>query len=139
MSTVISFRANETTGGVADRTIETAKQETTGSVGARKNQASIFNVDNDLKQDTVCFRGAEQKNSKKPSTFSVILGSTIGLAALVVGLGYAHKYDVVGKIKNEKVKDFLKHTDVVTKPCHDACTWVKKNCYTRIKDYFNKK
>jgi len=52
----VSFRGSESTGGVADRTVETAKKETTGGVGARNNLASIFTVDNELKQDTVCFR-----------------------------------------------------------------------------------
>ena len=61
MVTGVSFRGGETTGSVADRKIETAKQETTGGVGARKNQDSIFTVDNEPKQDTVCFRGAYEE------------------------------------------------------------------------------
>lgn len=138
--TTISFRAAETTGGVGDRRIETAKQETTGGVGARKNQESIFTVDNELKQDTVCFRAnQEPEPKKKTSVLGIVLGSAAGIAAVVGLLGLAHKYDVVGKyIKNEKAQKFFKHTDTVTKPCHDACTWVKKNCYDKVINMFKK-
>ena len=140
MVTSISFRGGETTGGVGDRRIETAKQETTGGVGARNNQDSIFTVDNELKQDTVCFRGSEYGEAqKKTSTTGIILG-TLGTAAAVVGLlGLAHKYDVVGKIKNEKVQKFFRHADAVTEPCHKACKWVKNNSYDKIVKYFSDK
>ena len=131
MVTSVSFRGGETTGGVSDRRTETAKQETTGGVGARNNQDSIFTVDNELKQDTVCFRGSEGE-PKKTSAATVIFG-TLGTAAAIVGLlGLAHKYDVVGKITNEKAQKFFRHTDVVTKPCHDACKWIKNNSYDKI-------
>ena len=136
--TTITFRGGETTGSVADRRIETAKQETTGGVGARKSQESIFTVDNDLKQDTVCFR-AKTEQKEKHSTVGTILGITALTAAVIGGLGLAHKYDVVGKIKNQKAQDFFRHTDTVTKPCHDACAWVKKNCYNRVINFFKSK
>ena len=135
--TTITFRGGETTGGVADRTIETAKQETTGGVGARKNQESIFTVDNELKQDTVCFRAKEPK--EKTSTLGIVFGTATGIAAVVGLLGLAHKYDLVGKIGNEKVQNFFRHTDTVTKPCHDACAWVKQNSYDKIVNMFRNK
>ena len=135
----VSFRANETTGGVADRTVETAKQETTGGVGVRKNNDSIF-VDNELKQDTVCFKAAasqpEQKKSSPLKTFILFLG---GAAAIVGGLGLAHKYNVVGKIGNEKARKFFQHTDTVTEPCHKACAWVKTNCWDKVVKFFSSK
>ena len=138
MVTSVSFRGGETTGGVADRRIETAKQETTGGVGARNNQDSIFTVDNELKQDTVCFRGYGEPE-KKTSTTAVVLG-TLGTAAAIVGLlGLAHKYDVVSKISNEKVQKFFRHTDAVTEPCHKACKWLKNNSYDKIVNYFKDK
>ncbi len=139
MVTGVSFRGGETTGSVADRKIETAKQETTGGVGARKNQDSIFTVDNEPKQDTVCFRGAYEEPKKETSTTKVVLG-TLATAATVVGLlGLAHKYDVVGKISNEKVQKFLRHTDTVTENCYKACQWVKNNSYDKIVDFFKNK
>ena len=136
MITNVSFRGGETTGGVSDRKTETAKQETTGGVGVRNNQDSIFTVDNELKQDTVCFRGYENPEKKETSTASVVFGTLVGAAAVVGLLGLAHKYDVVGKISNEKVQKFFRHTDAVTKPCHDACKWVKNNSYDKIVKYF---
>ena len=137
--TTITFRGGETTGGVADRRIETAKQETTGSVGVRKAQESIFTVDNDLKQDTVCFRANAQEPQKKTSVLSALGWTAAGVAAFIGLAGLAHKYYVIGKyVKNEKAQKFLRHTDVVTEPCHKACTWVKQNCYDKVIKFFSK-
>ena len=134
----VSFRSGETTGSVADRRIETAKQETTGGVGV-KAQQSIFSTDNELKRDTVSFKGNEaERNKQKTSAFGTVMGLTALAAAIVVGLGCAHKYDVVGKIKNEKVQKFFRHTDVVSEPCHKACTWIKQNCYDKLVNLFKK-
>ncbi len=140
MVTSVTFRGGgETTGSVADRRIETAKQETTGGVGARNNQDSIFTVDNELKQDTVCFRASAQEPKKETSTLGVIFGTAAVAALIVGGLGLAHKYDIVGKIKNEKAKEFFRHTDAVTKPCREACAWVKNNCYEKVISFFRSK
>lgn len=136
--TTITFRGGESTGGVADRKIETARQETTGGVGARKNQESIFSVDNELKQDTVCFR-ANTEEKKKTSPLGAVLWTTAGIAATVGLLGLAHKYDVVGRISNEKAQKFFRHADTVTEPCHKACAWIKRNSYDKIAAWFNSK
>lgn len=132
------YGSGETTGGVGERTIESAKKETTGGVGVRKNQESIFTVDNDLKQDTVSFR-ANTEPEKKTSTLGIILGTTAGIAAIVGLAGLAHKYDWVGKISNEKAQKFFRYTDKVTEPCHKACTWVKQNCYDKVVKFFSSK
>ena len=136
----VSFRAKETTGGVADRTVETAKQETTGGVAVRKNNDSIF-VDNELKQDTVCFKAAASKpEEKKSSGLKTLLYLTGAAVAFVGACGLAHKYNVVDKIfKDGKTKDFFKHTDTVTEPCHKACSWVKKTCYDPVIKFFKSK
>ena len=138
--TTITFRGGETTGGVADRKIETAKQETTGSVGVRQKQDSIFTVDNDLRQDTVCFRANyyDKPEQKKSSVLGRIVAGTAFTALVIGGLGLMHKYDVVGKIKSDKAKEFFRHTDTVTEPCHKACAWIKKNCYDKIVNIFKK-
>lgn len=134
----VSFYGGETTGGVADRRIETttAKQETTGGVGVRKNQEPIFNIDNELQQDTVSFRGKE--SGEKNSTVKTLFWATAVTAGLIGLAGLSHKYDWVGKIKNEKAQKFFRHTDVVTEPCHKACAWVKQNCYDKIIKMFKK-
>ncbi len=138
MVTAISFRANETAGGVGEKTVETAKKETAGGVGVRRNNNdSIFSVDNQPAQDTVSFKAA-QTGREKTSAGSFILGLTALTALLIGGLGLAHKYDVVSKIKNDKVKDFFRHTDAVTEPCHKACKWIKNNSYDKIVKMFKK-
>ena len=134
MLSSVSFYGGETTGSVADRKIETAKQETTGGVGVRKNSSSIF-VTEEPKEDTVCFKGKEKKNT---SALTYLLGGAALTALLVGALGLMHKYDTLGKIKNEKVKKFFKHTDAITEPCYKACSWVKTNCYDKVVKLFKK-
>ena len=140
MVTSVSFRGGETTGGVGDRRIETAKQETTGGVGARNNQDSIFTVDNELKQDTVSFRASEDDKPKKKPSAGLIAATLLADTAILVGLlGLAKKYDVVNKyVKNEKAKEILNKTEVVTEPCYKACKWIKNNSYDKIVKFFKK-
>ena len=137
MVTSISFRGGETTGGVGDRRIETAKQETTGGVGARNNQDSIFTTDNELKQDTVHFRGSQYgEQQKKKSTTGMVLG-TLGTTAAVFGLlAFAHKYNWAGKISDGKFKQY---SDKVTEPCYNAAKWIKNNSYDKIVNFFKNK
>ena len=133
----ISFRANETTGGVGEKSSESAKNETTGGVGVRQNRDSIFSVDNDLKNDTVSFKS----NSKNDD--NSITRDALGLAAILVllfgTLGILHKYDTFGKIKNENVKKFFKHADIITEPCYKACKWLKNNTYDKLVALLKKK
>lgn len=134
--TTVSFYGNESTGGVADRRIETARQETTGGVAKLGNQDSIFTVDNELKQDTVCFRG-KSDGKKSPSAAAVVGGTLIGTALLVGGLGLLHKGR--GKIETKWLKDAVDKCECITEPCFKACSWVKKNCYNKVVDFFHKK
>ena len=139
VSNITFYGSGEATGGVADRKIETAKQETTGGVGVRRNNDSIFNINDEPKQDTVCFRGTGTQAIKKRS-LGAIVTTLLADAALLVGLlGLAHKYDLVSKISNKKFQNFMRHSDVVTKPCHDACKWLKNNSYDRIVKFINTK
>lgn len=137
----IAFRGGETTGGVADRTIETSKKETTGGIGARRNQDSIFTVDNELQQDTVSFRASQPEEENRSSILRPVLTTAAVITFLGGALGLAHKYDAVGKLfKNkEKTLKFFRHMDTVTKPCYDACAWVKKNCYNKVVDFIKGK
>ena len=140
MVTSVTFRGGgETVGSISDKKIEMAKQETAGGVGVHKNQESVFTVGDELKQDTVCFKSnmkTDEKMSKTETAFWLLGG-----AAFVFGLlGLAHKYDVVGKyIKNPKAQEFFRHTDVVTKPCHEACKWLKNNSYDKIVKFIKSK
>ncbi len=142
MAMTVSFRGGESAGSVGERQIDTAKQETTGGVGARKKQDSIF-LSEEPKCDTVCFRGQEYAYTEPNENKSALgtFGALLGTAAVIVGLlGLAKKYDVVNKyIKNEKVKDVLKYADKVTEPCYKACKWVKNNSYDKVVDFIKSK
>ena len=140
MSMSVTFRGGETAGSVSDRRTETAKQETTGGVGARKRQDSIFLTD-EPKCDSVCFRGQEYENSKKKPASGLFVATVLADTAILVGLlGLAKKYDVVNKyIKNPKVKNVLKNADKVTEHCYDACKWIKNNSYDKIVEFMKSK
>ena len=133
----VTFRGSETAGGVGDRRTETAKQETTGGVGARRSQDSIFTVDNEPKQDTVCFRGSEYGEQKKNNTSAtaVVLG-TLGVVAATVGLlGFAHRNGWVNKLEDGKFKEYAQKA---AEPCYKACKYIKNNSYDKIVAYFKK-
>lgn len=114
--------------------------ETTGSVGKRtaatdnKELVKPTSFDTVEFGDTVNFRGRgdEEKSSIVGKIFKTGM-----LAALVVGgLGYAHKANLVGKLKNGKIKDILKKSDVITKPCYEACHYIKTNVKNLAGKYF---
>ena len=125
MNYVVSFHGGETSGSVAKR-----------------NLNSTFRRQNIVEQapDKLSFKGKSEDNA---SSFGKGLIMTLAAAALIVGgLGYAHKADVVGKLKDGKVKDFLKKADKITEPCYKFCSKVKEFCqkyYEKIKEFFNKK
>lgn len=119
--------------------------ETTGSV-SKKPIGQVVTTEKPTlietpKTDTVCFRGSDNAENKDSKTGKIIGG--LALAGLVfAGLACAHKYDVVGKLKDGKFKDYLRKTDVVTEPCHKACSKIKDTSvkyYNKVKDYFSKK
>ena len=134
LSSVVFHGGGETSGGIGDRRIETAKQESTGGVGARSNQASIFDIDNELKEDTVCFRGKE--NSKNSNNTGLIFTTIAADAAILMGLlGLAYKHNWFGNISNENAKKFFDHVYKIAKPCYEGCKWIKNNSYDKIATY----
>ena len=141
MSMSVTFRGGETAGSISNTQVDTAKQETTGGVGARKKQDSIFLTD-EPKCDTVCFKGqeyGEKEPQKGVSAFGVFMGLA-GATALAVGLlGLTHKNNWLNNIKNPKIQDLLKNADKVTEPCYNACKWVKNNSYDKIVEFIKSK
>ena len=126
--TVSFYGSGETTGTISkDRNIvgkplpipPGAICETTGSCAIRNNPGEKVSLDQ-LEKDVVCFRGKSDEE-KGHSIFGTLL--TIGaLAAVLVGFaGYAHKYGLVNKIPNEKVKGWLQNSNKITQPCYDLC------------------
>ena len=139
MSMSVTFRGGETAGSISNTQVDTAKQETTGGVGARRRQDSIFLKD-EPKCDTVCFKGQEYENSKKKPSSGLIAATLIADAALIVGLlGLAHKKNWFGKIENPRIKEWCKNSDKVTEPCYNACKWVKNNSYDKIVEFIKSK
>lgn len=136
----ISFYGTETTGSPADRTIETAKQETTGSVGVRINEQEPEIKLQTLDRDTVSFRANTDRKDDRASIVGTIAGIGFTAAAIVATLGCAKKYNWVDKISNQKVKDFV--VKYGTDPCYKACSSVKKfsvDSYNKVVDFIKGK
>ncbi len=149
----ITFCGGESTGSVADRKIETARQESTGGVAVKgvtaKNEstggvaARIYHQDPELKletlnKDTVSFRAKEEnKGSKVAGTAAAICFTAAGA---IIGLGYAKKLNWVDKISNPKVKDFVNKYGA--EPCYNMCSKVKQTAtdlYKKTADFFKGK
>lgn len=124
---IVSFSGGETAGSLANRKANYLREQIPAPQAPQK--------------DTVNFRGREYED-KSQSIGSVIFGIAAAAALIVGGLGAAHKYDVVGKLKDGKVKDFLRKSDVITEPCYKLCSKVKAcavEYFDKIKNWFNKK
>ena len=85
----ISFCGGETAGSVANRKLNYLREQ------IPKPQTPP--------QDTVNFKGRDYEE-KSGSVFSGILGTIAAAAIIVGGLGLAHKYNVVEKLKDGKIK-----------------------------------
>jgi len=119
--------------------------ETTGSP-AYTNAARLRSVEQpapQLPNDSVNFRGYDEYGEKKKSkALPIILGSVAAIGAAIVGMGYAHKYDIIGKMKDGKFKNFLSKANPALEKCHDWCSAVKKfgvNSWEKVKGLFSKK
>lgn len=141
----ISFCGGETSGSIAklnndsNTTIIEPKINFRGQGAETVGSISKRNVDTTPSKDTLAFKG---HNDKKESSWG---GKLVGLlllaGATVFGLGYAHKTNAVNKIKNEKIKDFLKNSNKVTEPCYNVCCKTKDffiKYYDKAKAHFNK-
>ena len=117
--------------------------ETAGSLANRKIHYMCEQIPNPQTppKDVVNFKGKDYEE-KSESMASAIFGVIASAALIIGGLGLAHKYDVVGKLKDGKIKDFLRKSDKITEPCHKLCSKTKEYAikyYNQIKEWFNKK
>lgn len=136
MSYVSFYGSGETAGSMA----KLRKGETAGSVGHTNEEQNLRRESVSIETsngDSVSFRGKEQKegSSIAKSVFCVGLMT----AAIIAGLGYAHKAGWTSKLNEGKLKEGL---DKVTGKCHDWCHTVKEfgtKQYEKIKAYFHKK
>ena len=95
---------------------------------------------------TLGFRGKEiegdyfDKPKKKHSPLLTIGGILVGAAAIIAGLGYTHKADLLNRMKDGKFKDVLKKVaDPVTEKCHKWCAAVKTKGLELWNKVFHKK
>ena len=83
----------------------------------------------------ISFCGRDNNKEKKGMSAIGIVGTLAAVsAAAVIGLAYAHKTDVIGKMSEGKVKDFLKKLKPATEKCDKWCTTVK----TKSVEYWDK-
>ena len=124
----VSFMGGEAAGSIA----KTGKTEL--------SPQPRYNAVPEQAPDKVCFKGRDHDDGIP------FLGSLAKLAAAAVviigALGYAHKANVVGKLKDGKLKDFLRKSDKITEPCHKWCSKTKEfgtKYYNKVKEFFSKK
>lgn len=140
----ISFCGGETAGSVAklnndsNTTIIEPKISFRAQGAETAGSISKQNIDTTPAKDSLAFKGRDEKKSSVTGT---LFGLVLLAAATVLGLGYAHKTNAVSKIKNEKIKDFLKNSNKITEPCYNACCKIKDfftKYYDKAKAHFNK-
>lgn len=119
--------------------------ETTGSP-AYRNTASLRNAEQPTPQmpnDSVNFKGYDEYgNKKKSKAVPIILGSVVAIGAAIVGMGYAHKNNLIVNMKEGKVKNLLSKANPALEKCHDWCHTVKKfgvDSWEKVKGWFSKK
>ncbi len=142
MNRISLYNSGETTGSPADRVYSSKRMETTGGVGEKPVQVDSAKVDKTPECDTVCFRGKEVQE-KKGTSFLGGLMMTVGAAALVIGgLGCAHKYKVLDRLNEGKLKEILSKSEPVLNTCHEWCAKVKglaRQGYEKVASLFKKK
>ncbi len=116
--------------------------EAAGSVAkVYQPQAKKFEqpVEQTLQNDTVSFRGNKDKNDSAESVGKALAGILALTALIIGGLGYAHKENWAGKLKNEKVKNTITK---IAEPCYKLCHKTKEfavKYYNKAKEFFTKK
>ena len=118
--------------------------ESAGSVAYNRNVADPQPKASEV--SGVNFKGYDydyyDSPKKKVSPVGVIAGLLVGTAAVIGGLGYAHKANVLSKLKDGKIKDLLKKLTPATEQCYEWCTTVKSKCvqtWDNIKGFFSNK
>ena len=142
----INFRGGETAGSIAkinnkqdNQTIDANSVVNFRGKGA-ESAGSIAIQAEPINKDIVSFKGYDREE-KKSSFLGKLLGLTVLSAVVIAGLGYAHKTNIIDKIKNQKLHDILKNSDKITEPCYNLCVKTKNFCteyYNKAKNYFSK-
>lgn len=140
----ISLHKGETSGSCGRRIYETQiEPEKKDELSFRASEPQI----DPQKKDELSFRGYDNEdtfNGKKSSSSAgkTILGLAGATALIIGGLAYAHKTNVLDKLKDGKIKDFLKKAEPATEKCHEWCSKIKQTgteWYEKVKNMFTKK
>ena len=96
--------------------------ESTGSIAHRNQPTQCPTCGNGVN-----FKGHNQvyEEKNKTSKVGLIAGLVTLTAATIIGLGYAKKTDCINKLKDGKMKDFLKKLEPATEKCYDWCKATK--------------
>ena len=145
----VSFRGGETAGSPAYQSnVMFQGGETTGSPAfVNELPQKLASVPQEQMNDMVNFRASDYSyfdypQKKKSKVLPMILGATGIIVASVVGLGYAHKTNVIDKVSNEKIKKILSKFEPVTKQCHQWLHSTKEvgvNIWEKLKSIGGKK
>lgn len=94
---------------------------------------------------SVNFRGDDypyynQEPKKSHKGLWITLGTLTAVAGGIFGLGYAHKYNVLEKLGDGKIKDFLyKWGNPAMETCHNWCKSVKHfgvENWNKVRNFF---
>lgn len=88
---------------------------------------------------SVGFKGYDydyyDKPKKKTSPLLVVGGLLASAAAIIGGLGYAHKTNALSKLNDGKIKDILKKAEPAAKKCHEWCSAAKTKCMELVNKF----
>lgn len=114
--------------------------ETAGSIG-KKQLTTPIRQNGTIQTpqcDSVNFRGREDRE-QGASVGGILTAAVVLTAAVIGGLGYAHKANWVSKLKDGKFKDA---TIKATETCYNWCAKTKDTAvkyYEKVKNFFSKK
>ena len=94
--------------------------------------------------DQVSFQASAnyEKKKKGVSALGILAGAAVLTAATIVGLGYAHKTNVLSKMNDGKMKEIISKADPACKKCHEWCSSVKTKgteLWGKVKNLFSPK
>ena len=119
------------------------KSETTGSVGYLR---SVDNQTVAIPKANLNFRGEpdsfEYQNAepqkKSISPWTIVGGLVLTGCAIVGGLGYTHKKELIKNMSDGKIKDLLMKLEPAGEKCHKWCSSIKNTgseWWSKVKDF----
>ena len=112
--------------------------ESTGSISHSSGYSALPT------ENSVNFKAQNDsfEKNKGTSTIGIIGGIALLGAGAVVGLGYAHKTNILSKMKDGKFKEILQKAEPAAKKCHEWCATIKAKgteVWNKIQNTFKSK